>query len=73
MKVCAREQTSNLANAMRNGPFVLDTDGSQEGGEQFFPIVVRVLTNQLTIRTEPLFTPTCDESATGENIFDLLV
>ena len=36
VKECACDHTTNLADAMRNGHFVLGTDGSQEGGEKFF-------------------------------------
>ncbi|KAL8620937.1 hypothetical protein ACOMHN_044084 [Nucella lapillus] len=57
---------------MKNGPFIIGTDGSQEGTEKFYPIVVRTLTPAGTITTELLANPTCDESATGENIFGLL-
>ena len=35
VKKCAGDHATNLANAMRNGPFVLVTDRSWEGGEKF--------------------------------------
>ena len=36
VKECARDQTTNLADAIGNLPFMLGTDSSQEGGEKFF-------------------------------------
>ena len=56
---------------MRSGPFVLGTDGSQEGGEKYFPIVVAV-ERDLKHHTKLLSIPTCEGLATGEAIFGLL-
>lgn len=72
IKACAFDNKTDLAEAMKTGPFVIGTDGSQEGGDKLFPIVVRVLGRDNTIRTELLSTPSCEESATGEHIFRLL-
>jgi hypothetical protein len=72
IKACASDNKTDLAESMKNGPFVIGTDGSQEGGDKLFPIVVRVLGSNNTIRTELLSTPSCEESASGENIFRLL-
>jgi hypothetical protein len=67
VKECAAASQAELVDCM-NGPFVLGTDGSQEGGEKFFPIVVRALDADGNIKTELLATPTCEKSATGENM-----
>lgn len=68
---CSKQKTETLADAMKQGPFVIGTDGSQESGEKCYPIVVRVLSDS-GIRTELLCNPTCDEASTGENIFNVL-
>ncbi|KAL8602817.1 hypothetical protein ACOMHN_061051 [Nucella lapillus] len=72
LQTCSSTHQDALAEQMKNGPFIIGTDGSQEGTEKFYPIVVRTLTPAGTITTELLANPTCDESATGENIFGLL-
>ena len=71
VRVCGSEVGSQLAMDMRSGPFVLGTDGSQEGGEKYFPIVVTV-ERDLKHHTELLSISTCEGSATGEAIFGLL-
>ena len=43
IKTCSRESAIDLAKRMKEGPFIVGTDGSQEGGEKYFPIVVRAL------------------------------
>ena len=60
---CGSEVSAELAADMRNG--------SPEGGEKYFPIVVTVERDNKH-RTELLSIPTCDGSATGENIYNLL-
>ncbi|KAL8593255.1 hypothetical protein ACOMHN_009909 [Nucella lapillus] len=72
LQTCSSTHQDALAEQMKNGPFIIGTDGSQEGTEKFYPIVLRTLTPAGTITTELLANPTCDESATGENIFGLL-
>ncbi|KAL8599767.1 hypothetical protein ACOMHN_040477 [Nucella lapillus] len=72
LQTCSSTHQDALTEQMKNGPFIIGTDGSQEGTEKFYPIVVRTLTPAGTITTELLANPTCDESATGENIFGLL-
>ena len=41
LKCCAQE-VDTVASSMRSGPFIIGTDGSQEGGggENFFPMVI---------------------------------
>ena len=72
MKCCAREEVDSAASAMRNGSFIIGTDGSQEGGDKFFPVVVRFINDNGDIATKLIANPTCSESATGENIFHLI-
>eukprot|EP00745_Piridium_sociabile_P033690 TRINITY_DN57899_c0_g1_i1.p1 TRINITY_DN57899_c0_g1~~TRINITY_DN57899_c0_g1_i1.p1 ORF type:complete len:405 (+),score=95.04 TRINITY_DN57899_c0_g1_i1:479-1693(+) len=71
VKACGKEISTQLAEDMRNGPFVLGTDGSQEGAEKYFPIVVTV-ERGFKHHTELLSIPTCDGPATGEAIFTIL-
>ena len=73
-KACAHDRMDATATDKKSVPaFILGTDGSQEGEEKYFPIVVRSL-NIATgcVKTSLLANPTCNESATGENIFQLL-
>ena len=70
---CSASAREEVASKMRNGPFIIGTDGSQEGSEKLFPIVVRFLDGTMgEIKTALLANPTCNESSTGENIFKLL-
>ena len=71
VKTLATEAQTAAANRLQNGSFVLGTDGSQEGRDQFFPVVVRYLKNE-TIATELIAKPTCTEAATGKNIFEVV-
>ncbi|KAL8591505.1 hypothetical protein ACOMHN_000520 [Nucella lapillus] len=57
---------------MKSGPFVIGTDGSQEGGEKNYPIVVRLCDSNGYIQSKLLANPTSTDSSTGENIFHLL-
>ena len=72
VKELGADSKAELAQCMQRGPFVLGTDGSQEGEEKYFPIVVSALDPEGNIKTELLSVPTCETSATGENIFGLL-
>ncbi|KAL8581309.1 hypothetical protein ACOMHN_034388 [Nucella lapillus] len=47
-------------------------DGSQEGGEKNYPIVVRFCDSNGYIQSKLLANPTSTDSSTGENIFHLL-
>ncbi|KAL8598205.1 hypothetical protein ACOMHN_043276 [Nucella lapillus] len=57
---------------MKSGPFVIGTDGSQEGGEKHYPIVVRFCDSNGYIQSKLLANSTSTDSSTGENIFHLL-
>ena len=72
VKELGADSKAELAQCMQRGPFVLGTDGRQEGEEKYFPIVVSALDPEGNIKTELLSVPTCETSATGENIFGLL-
>jgi hypothetical protein len=39
-KCLAKLDVEDSANQMKSGPFIIGTDGSQEGGEKHYPIVV---------------------------------
>ena len=41
MKACANDQMDATAADMKSGPFILGTDGSQEGEEKYFLFVAR--------------------------------
>ena len=72
LKCCAQEEVDTVASSMRSGPFIIGTDGSQEGGEKLFPMVVRYIDQNGEIATKLVANPACSESATGENIFHLI-
>ena len=70
IKACSNDSKEQLIQRMKQGPFILGTDGSQQGGVKYFPIVVRSLNNDGNrIQNELLSLPSCSESATGEAIF----
>ena len=71
VKTLALDAQTTAATHLQKGPFVVGTDGSQEGGDKYFPVVVRYIKDEI-ITTELLANPTCKESATGENIFDVV-
>ena len=71
IQAISAEKLNDLAVDMQTGPFVFGTDGSQEGGEKYFPIVVSVLRCNKKC-TELLSIPTCTEAATGENIYNVI-
>ena len=43
-----KDQQDELVDRMKSGPFVIGTDGSQEGGEKYFPITVKTLESEKT-------------------------
>eukprot|EP00745_Piridium_sociabile_P013486 TRINITY_DN1993_c0_g1_i4.p1 TRINITY_DN1993_c0_g1~~TRINITY_DN1993_c0_g1_i4.p1 ORF type:complete len:336 (+),score=40.99 TRINITY_DN1993_c0_g1_i4:441-1448(+) len=71
VKCLAHEAKLSAADHLKKGPFIIGTDASQEGGDKFFPMVVRYIRGGMIV-TELLANPTCKDSATGENIFKLL-
>ena len=71
LKCCAQEEVDTVASSMRSGPFIIGTDGSQEGGEKLFPVVVSYIDQNGEITTKLAANPTCSEYA-GENIFHLI-
>jgi hypothetical protein len=65
-------QTS-LCERMRNNPYTISTDGSNDSGSKQYPLVVRTLNPQTgLIDSELLSIPVCTEASTGENIFKLI-
>ncbi|KAL8570445.1 hypothetical protein ACOMHN_034480 [Nucella lapillus] len=71
-KCLAKLDVEDSANQMKSGPFVIGTDGSQEGGEKNYPIMVRFCDSNGYIQSKLLANPTSTDSSTGENIFHLL-
>ena len=75
MKACAHDRMDATATNMKSVSSSLHpgTDGRQEGEETYFPIVFRSLDIATgCVKTSLLENPTRSESATGENIFQLL-
>lgn len=57
---------TTLAERMRTGPFTVSTDGSNDDMSKQFPLVVRTLDpSTLTVNSELLSIPVCNEAATG--------
>ena len=72
LKCCAQEEVDRVASSMRSGPFIIGTDGSQEGRVKLFSMVIRYIDQNGEITTKLVANPTCSESATGDNIFHLI-
>ena len=58
-----------LVQRMKNGPFSLSTDGSNDQNAKQFPLVVRSLSEDGKVTSELLSVPVVTGSATGEVIF----
>lgn len=64
---------SNLIERMRNQPFTMSTDGSNDSDSKLFPIVIRSFDEDAgEVRSDVLSVPNCKEAATGKNIFELM-
>lgn len=82
---CARTKTSavldhmakvthqSLKDRLKNQPFTISTDGSNDSKSKLYPVVVRTFDEVAgEVRSDLLSVPECKDSATGENIFKLL-
>ena len=47
---------------MKKGPFVIGTDGSNDDGTKYYPIVVKCLGDESEGQSKLLAIPTCPES-----------
>ena len=73
VKDLALKHKELLHQRMKSGPFSLATDGSNDSNAKLYPIVVRTLNPEtLAVEAEVVSLPVLEESATGENIFNLL-
>lgn len=72
MKCCANNIVTSTAARLQTGPFVVGMDGSQEGGEKCYLMLVWYVTTNGEIITELITNLTCAEPSTGENIFQLM-
>lgn len=73
VKDLASKHKKLLVERMRNGPFSLSTDGSNDSNSKLYPIVVRTVNPEtLKVEAEVVSLPVLEESSTGENIFKLL-
>ena len=62
-----------LLARMKNGPFSLSTDGSNDSNSKQYPIVVRTLDPEtLLVSSEVVELPILEDRSTGKNIFALL-
>ena len=67
------KERSSLVHRMREGPFTISTDGSNDTGSKLFPLVVRVVDDSSsTVNLEVLAVTSCEGPATGRNIFSLI-
>ncbi|KAL8621356.1 hypothetical protein ACOMHN_053377 [Nucella lapillus] len=64
--------TVKTASELKEQQSTSKQDGSQEGGEKNYPIVVRFCDSNGYIQSKLLANPTSTDSSTGENIFHLL-
>ena len=73
VKTLAYDRTSSLINIIRNNPFALSTDGSNDD-LKLYPIVVRVFNynNNQRISANLLSLPNLDGASTGQNIAVLI-
>ena len=68
----AKEKTEEITESLRERPFSLSTDGSNDkGAEQLYPIVLRYHDDSKVV-TDVLSVPTPDGNSSGENIFRAL-
>ena len=68
----AADSKMTLAQRMKNGPFTVSTDGSNDAGSKLFLIVVRTVDKTSAVRSDVLSVPQCEGPATGRNIFNLI-
>ena len=68
----AADSKTTLAQRMKNRPFTVSTDGSNDAGSKLFPIVVRTVDETSAVRSDVLSVPQCEGPATGRNIFNLI-
>jgi len=70
IKELALKIADNLSTRMRNGPFTLSTDGSNDERSKQYPVVVRTFDKKSgSVNSELLSVPICEGSATGK-VFD---
>lgn len=72
VKELAHMISGTLAQRMKDGPFTLSTDGSNDERSKQYPVVVRTVdTKSGSVNSELLSVPICEGSATGM-IFSIL-
>lgn len=68
----AEIRQERIIQKMRDGPYTISTDGSNDDSSKQYPIVVRTMDSTGTVNSELLSVPICQQASTGENIFKLL-
>ena len=69
----AKDTTSSIAEKLQNTPYACATDGSNDVNTQLYPLVIRYFNKDIDkIMTALLSMPSCNESCTGEHIFNLM-
>ncbi|VDI23085.1 Hypothetical predicted protein [Mytilus galloprovincialis] len=69
----SRDKIETIVETLQKTFFACATDGSNDVNTQLYPIVVRYYNKEIDqIMTALLSMPSCNESCTGENIFNLL-
>ena len=73
IKELAKQHKQELKARMQQTPFTISTDGSNDAGAKQFPLVVRTFNpDTLQVTSDVLAVPVLMESATGENIAQLI-
>ncbi len=65
------DRSRGIADDIGSQPFTVCTDGSNDQSDKFYPVIVRYVDPQGSVKSGLLHVPTVDEpSCTGENIFN---
>lgn len=67
IKELALKITEHFSTRMKNGPFTLSTDGSNDERSKQYPVVFRTFEKTLgSVNSEHLSVPICEGLATGK-------
>ena len=68
----AEDSKTTLAQQMKDRPFTVSMDGSNDTESKLFPIVVQTVNRTSAVKSDILSVPQCEGPATGRNIFSLI-
>ena len=74
VQMLAKADAEELIAVMKNGPYSIATDGSNDAGaSKLYPVAVRIFSNQHgQVVSALLAIRECEKSSTGNNIFNIL-